>query len=206
MLNYLDTKNILFTRGITFDYKQYLFALQVALGEDKRTAYGLIYDRENFLRMTESEEEEDYLASIAHDADIMLQQQECSHLYELLNDEYKADIQAKASTLEDYKFTGADIQRLLSNLLHNRSESLDDASVKDILSLVKSMFDSGYLDSDDSFQRHFITVAKKYDALCTSCNREIYAVEGINIVCKHCGQVFTWDENAKRFYPKLAKL
>ena len=68
------------------------------------------------------------------------------------------------------------------------------------------MFDNGYLDSDDSFQRHFITVPRKFDVLCSACNREMYAVEGMDMVCPHCKQTYKWDESGQRFYPQMQRL
>lgn len=204
MLSYLDTKNVLFTRGITFDINQYLFVAQVVLGEEKAVAYGMIYDREKFLRETSSEDESEYLAKINRDADVMLQQQECQHLFDLLKESYQQDVQASASTLENYKFTGSEVQQLLANLLHNRSRELDDASVKDILSLIKTMYEQGALDSGDTFQKHFITIPKKYDCICRNCNREMYLVEGVDNRCPACGATYYWRDN--RFYPELSKL
>lgn len=204
MLSYLDTKNVLFTRGITFDINQYLFVAQVVLGEEKAVAYGMIYDREKFLRETNSEDESEYLAKINRDADVMLQQQECQHLFDLLKESYQQDVQASASTLENYKFTGSEVQQLLANLLHNRSQELDDASVKDILSLIKTMYEQGALDSGDTFQKHFITVPKKYDCICRNCNREMYLVEGCDNKCPACGATYYWRDN--RFYPEISKL
>lgn len=209
MLNYFDTKNVLFTRGITFDMKQYLFVVQVVLGEDKTTAYAMIYDRENFVRETGTEEEQEYLAQFTRDADIMLQQQECQHLKEFLEENYQMDVQNAASTLKDYKFSGADVQQLLANLLHNRvgdNDSLDDASVKDVISLIKMMYEQGALDSGDTFQKHFITVMPKFNALCPTCNHELDVVAGMNCICPSCKQVFKWSEEEKRFYPQPSKL
>ena len=77
MLNYLDTKSVLFTRGVSFDLKQYLYVVQVVLGEDKSVAYGMTFDRENFVKAIGSEDEDDYLSKVARDAEIMMQQQEC---------------------------------------------------------------------------------------------------------------------------------
>lgn len=206
MLDYLSLQNALHTRTIDFTYQQYLFVMQVVLGERPEVAYASIYDATEFKRNVPSEDEEEYLEKFKRDAKIMLEQQECMHIKDYLETEYQSDIQEKASTLKDFKFTGADVQRLLSNLLRNRSESLDDASVKDILSLVKSMYDSGALDSGDAFQKHFISVPKKYDALCPACNRELYAVEGVDIRCQHCGQLFKWSESEQRFYPEFGRL
>ena len=45
----------------------------------------------------------------------MLQQQECQHLKDYLSDAYTSDVQAAASTLKDYKFSGAEVQQLLAN-------------------------------------------------------------------------------------------
>ena len=89
MLNYLDTKSVLFTRGVSFDLKQYLFVVQVVLGEDKSVAYGMTFDRENFVKAIGSEDEDDYLSKVARDAEIMMQQQECQQLFEVLSDEYQ---------------------------------------------------------------------------------------------------------------------
>lgn len=206
MLNYLDTKTVLFTRGITFDVKQYLFIEQVVLGEDAATAYAMVYDRENFVRNIGTEDEQEYLAGFIKDADVMLQQQECQHLKDYLSDAYTSDVQAAASTLKDYKFSGAEVQQLLANLLHNRSQELDDASVKDILSLIKTMYEQGALDSGDTFQKHFIQIHDQFNALCTNCNRELDIYAGIDCRCPHCGQVYRWSESENRFYPSPAKL
>lgn len=206
MLNYLDTKSVLFTRGVSFDLKQYLYVVQVVLGEDKSVAYGMTFDRENFVKAIGSEDEDDYLSKLARDAEIMMQQQECQQLFEVLSEEYQLDIQAKASTLENYKFSGAEVQQLLANLLHNRSQELDEASVKDILSLIKTMYEQGALDSGDTFQKHFITIHDKFNALCPNCNHEIDVFAGVDCVCPYCKQAFKWSEEERRFYPQPQKL
>lgn len=206
MLNYLDTKSVLFTRGVSFDIKQYLYVVQVVLGEDKSVAYGMTFDRENFVKAIGSEDEDDYLSKVARDAEIMMQQQECQQLFEVLSEEYQLDIQAKASTLENYKFSGAEVQQLLANLLHNRSQELDEASVKDILSLIKTMYEQGALDSGDTFQKHFITIHDKFNALCPNCNHEIDVFAGVDCVCPYCKQAFKWSEEERRFYPQPNKL
>lgn len=206
MLNYLDTKSVLFTRGVSFDLKQYLYVVQVVLGEDKSVAYGMTFDRENFVKAIGSEDEDDYLSKVARDAEIMMQQQEYQQLFEVLSDEYQLDIQAKASTLENYKFSGAEVQQLLANLLHNRSQELDEASVKDILSLIKTMYEQGALDSGDTFQKHFITIHDKFNALCPNCNHEIDVFAGVDCVCPYCKQAFKWSEEERRFYPQPNKL
>lgn len=206
MLNYLDTKSVLFTRGVSFDLKQYLYVVQVVLGEDKSVAYGMTFDRENFVKAIGSEDEDDYLSKVARDAEIMMQQQECQQLFEVLSDEYQLDIQAKASTLENYKFSGAEVQQLLANLLHNRSQELDEASVKDILSLIKTMYEQGALDSGDTFQKHFITIHDKFNALCPNCNHEIDVFAGVDCICPYCKQAFKWSEEERRFYPQPNKL
>ena len=206
MLNYLDTKSVLFTRGVSFDLKQYLYVVQVVLGEDKSVAYGMTFDRENFVKAIGSEDEDDYLSKVARDAEIMMQQQECQQLFEVLSEEYQLDIQAKASTLENYKFSGAEVQQLLANLLHNRSQELDEASVKDILSLIKTMYEQGALDSGDTFQKHFITIHDKFNALCPNCNHEINVFAGVDCVCPYCKQAFKWSEEERRFYPQPNKL
>lgn len=209
MLGYLDTKNLLFTRGVNFDINQYLFVLQVVLGEDMTTAYAMIYDAENFKKETAGEDEAEYLSKFEGAAHVLLHQQESVHLREYLEELYQSDIQSKASTLKDYKFSGSDIQQLLANLLHNRTgngDNLDDASVRDIISLIKTMYEQGALDSGDSFSKHFIQIHEKFNALCVNCNHELDVYAGVNCRCPHCGQVYKWSETENRFYPQATKL
>lgn len=206
MLNYLDSQNQLHTRLVDFTPQQYLFVLQVVLGERLEIAYANVYDTAEFKRNIPSEDEEEYLSTVRKDAQVMFETQECQQLKDEFESLYQSDVQEKASTLEDYKFTGSDVQKLLNNLLHDRSADLSEASVRDILSLIKSMYDSGALDSGDSFTKHFITIPRKFDALCTNCNHEFYLTEGIDIRCPHCGQVYRWDESQNRFFPLPAKL
>jgi len=206
MLDLLSTQNQLHTRLVDFTLQEYMFVLQVILGERPEVAYASTYDLANFKRNVPSEDEEDYLASFKQQAQIQLETQNCRQLREYLESEYQIDVQEKASTLKDYRFTGAEIQKLLNNLLHDRSDDLSEASVRDILALIKSMYDSGALDSGDNFSNHFITVPNKYNTVCPQCQREGYAVDGLDFRCEHCGCIAKWDENTKRYFPNLTHL
>jgi len=206
MLDLLSTQNQLHTRLVDFTLQEYMFVLQVVLGERLEVAYANTFDTSEYKRNVPSEDEEEYLASKRKDAEIMLEQQNCRHLREYLEQEYRSDIQEQASTLKDFKFTGAEVQRLLNNLLHERSQELSEASVRDILALIKSMYDSGALDSGDSFSQHFVTIPSKYNTICPQCNREGYAVEGLDFRCQHCGCIAKWDENQRRYFPNLGHL
>ena len=206
MINYLDTSNTLHTRMIDFSPEQYFFVLQVVLGESEDVAYANTFDVAEFKRYVGTEDEEKYLSTKKRLAKDMLETQECRQLKDELNELYRADIQSQATTLTDYKFSGSDVQKLLANLLHDRTSDLSESSVRDVLSLIKTMYENGSLDSGDSFQKHFVVIPNKYNALCTQCNHELYAVDGLDIRCQYCGQVYKWDENERRFYPKFAKL
>lgn len=206
MLNYLDLQNSLHTRLVDYSPQQYLFVLQVVLGERIEIAYANTFYTADFKRNVPSEDEEEFLAQFKQRAQAALETQECQQLRDELEVAYQADIQEQASTLRDYRFTGADVQKLLNNLLADRTKDLSESSIRDIVSLIKSMYDSGALDSGDSFTKHFITVPKKYDALCVKCNHELYAVEGVNIKCSHCGQVYQWSSEQERFFPEMEHL
>ena len=206
MLDLLSTQNQLHTRLVDFTLQEYMFVLQVVLGERLEVAYANTFDTSEYKRNVPSEDEEEYLASKRKDAETMLEQQNCRHLREYLEQEYRSDIQEQASTLKDFKFTGAEVQRLLNNLLHERSQELSEASVRDILALIKSMYDSGALDSGDSFSQHFVTIPSKYNTICPQCNREGYAVEGLDFRCQHCGCIAKWDESQRRYFPNLGHL
>ena len=206
MLDYITAKQTLHTRVIDFSLQEYLFVLQTVLGEDPCVAYSSVFDWQNFKHNVPSDDEEEYLNGFKVDAELMLDHQNCQQLKQYLEKEYKAEVQSAASNLKDFKFTSSDVQKLLNNLLHDRAESLSEASVRDIVSLIKSMYDSGALDSGDNFQSHFITIPSKFNVLCPNCNREGSAVEGMSFVCEHCGHVAKWDESSKRYWPNLQTL
>lgn len=204
MLDLLSTQNQLHTRLVDFTLQEYIFVLQVVLGERIEVAYANTFDTQEFKRNVPSEDEEEYLSTKRKDAEIMLDQQNCRQLREYLEQEYRSDIQEQSSNLSDYRFTGAEVQKLLNNLLRDRSQELSEASVRDILALLKTMYETGTLDSGDSFQNHFITIPKKYDCICPQCNHEQYLVEGVDNKCTSCGMVFRWDN--ERFWPQPQKL
>ena len=206
MEGYLSVANTMNVRTISFTVQEYIFCLQIVTGEEPSVAWALVYDEEKFKSVHGTSEEELYLSKCKDNAELLLEQQQCVHLKEILEQDYQAEIQAKANTLKDFKFTGADVQKLLNNLLKERSTDLSEASVRDILALVKSMYDSGALDSGENWGKHFISLPTKYNALCGGCNHEIYAIEGLDIRCPFCGQVYKWVEEEKRFYPKMQHL
>lgn len=204
MVSYQETKDSLKIRLIDFSIKEYLFAIQTVLGEDARVAYASVFDADNFEENIKDDDDSTYLDSFSDKTDALLETQQLKHLVEFLRSEYERDIQENATQLSDFKFTNADVKKLLNNLLRDRSKELSESSVKDILSIVRTMEENGALGSDDNFAQHFITVPAHYNALCPECGHELYAVEGLDIKCPHCGQVYKWSSN--RFYPALDSL
>lgn len=206
MVDYVSTQATLHTRGINIDEKQYFFVVSCVLGEDKTVAYSMVYDLDSFKKALLDEEFEDYLITKKDDAESLLQTQEIKQLYELIESDYKAEIQTRAMELEDYSFTTGQIVQILQNLLHNRAEDLENSSVKDIISLINTLAAQGALQSGDNFGSHFIHIYPKFNALCTNCNKEFDVYAGMNCVCPHCKQVYRWSENERRFYPQPSKL
>ena len=206
MLDYINVKRTLHTRGVNIDEKQYLFVLSVVMGERVDVAYGMMFDTKNFKRAIESDECEEYLASIHEDAQARMMLQDERQLQEILNDDYKAEIQAKAMNLEDYSFTTGQVIQILQNLLHDRSQDLENSSVRDIISLINTLANQGALQSGDNFSSHFIQIYPPFDVLCTSCGHEFDIVKGLDGICPNCKQVYRWSEDEKRFYPQPQKL
>lgn len=206
MLDYLETIDALHNRNIDFNEKQYIFALQVALGEDLGVAYGFAFDKKTFKSIIGTDDEEEYLQKARRDANLALQQQENDHLVDFIKEQYRAEIQKEARNLKDYKFSAEEIVQMLSNLLATRSANLEEASVRDITALIRELAAQGALEGGDGFQRHFITVLPHFNALCPNCNREIDVARGMTCVCPHCGAKFTWVEKEDRFIPEPMKL
>jgi hypothetical protein len=123
-----------------------------------------------------------------------------------MEDLYVAEIQGKALNLENYRFTGGQIAQILQNLLHNRVEDLDNASTKDVISLIKLLTEQFGLVGGSDFEKHFIQIYPAYTAVCVSCSKEFEAHAGMGAVCPHCHQQYRWSVEENRFYPEICKL
>ena len=206
MLNFTETTQILFGRGITFSIEDYLFCLNLVLGEDENVSYALAYDRDGYKKVLGTEDEDEYLRTKEQDCKVLMQQQSIVQLRQEMDDLYVAEIQGKALNLENYRFTGGQIAQILQNLLHNRVADLDSASTKDVISLIKLLTEQFGLDGGSDFEKHFIQIFPKFNALCNNCNREFQIASGIGAVCPHCGASYHWDSNSEKFIPQPNKL
>lgn len=206
MLNFTETTQILFGRGITFSIEDYLFCLNLVLGEDENVSYALAYDRAGYKKVLGTEDEEEYLKTKEQECKVLMQQQSIVQLRQEMDDLYVAEIQGKALNLENYRFTGGQIAQILQNLLHNRVADLDSASTKDVISLIKLLTEQFGLDGGSDFEKHFIQILPKFNALCNNCNREFQIASGIGAVCPHCGASYHWDSSSEKFIPQPTKL
>ena len=206
MLNFTETTQILFGRGITFSIEDYLFCLNLVLGEDENVSYAIAYDPIGYKKVLGTEDEDDFLKSKIEDCKLLLNQQAIVQLRQEMDDLYVSEIQSKALNLENYRFTGGQIAQILQNLLHNRVADLDSASTKDVISLIKLLTEQFGLDGGSDFSKHFIQIMPKFNALCTSCGHEFQLAEGIGASCPFCHQQYQWDEQERRFWPQPSKL
>lgn len=206
MLDYLEAIDALHGRNIDFNEKQYIFALQVALGEDLGVAYGFAFDKKNFKSIIGTDDEEEYLQKARRDANLALQQQEIDHLVDFIKEQYRTEIQKEARNLKDYKFSAEEIVQMLSNLLATRSANLEEASVRDITALIRELAAQGALEGGDGFARHFISVLPHFNALCPNCNKEFDVAKGLSVICPHCKAKFIWDEDSQRYIPQPLQL
>lgn len=201
MLDYEYTRNTLHARGINVSIKQYLFVLNVALGEKPAVAYGIIYDYDALKKALDEEELERYISAIKDKAEVMLKQQDEVQLFEILKSDFNREIQEKAMNLENYEFTTGQVVQILQNLLHSRSQDIESSSVRDIISLINTLASQGALGGSDNFASHFIQIMPKFNAVC-KCGREIDVVKGMDCICPYCHQFYKWVEEEDRFYPK----
>lgn len=206
MFDYRYCLETLHVRGVLFDEKEYMFVAMVCAREDVSVSYGLVYDLENFRRNVPSEKEEEYLRDIKPKAELLLQQQECLQLRELIEESIRAEIQTKATDIKTYKFSSQEIINMLSAMLADRSSEISEASVRDIVSLIRELANLGGLSGTDGFQSHFIQCHDPFNALCVKCMREFDCYAGLDCKCPHCGQVYRWSESENRFYPQFDKL
>lgn len=207
MVGYLESVSTMHTRGVVIDEKDYIFTLMVVLNESPQNAFALAYDIGNFKKVIGTEDEDSYLLSKTKDAENMLEQQNIIQLRDFLAESYKTQVQAEALNLKDFKFSGQEAVQILNNLLKTRIDDLESSSVRDVVGIIKTLSETGALDTGDSgFSRHFIIVKDKYPAICATCNHEIDIYPGVGAVCPFCSQHYTWSSEENRFYPSVEHL
>lgn len=207
MVGYIEAISTMHTRGVVIDEKDYIFSLLVVLGDEPQNAYAMAYDMDEFKKVIGTDYEESYLIAHKKDAENMLTQQNIIQLKDLLSESYRAQIQSASLNLTDYHFSGQETVQILNNLLKTRINDLESSSVKDVVSLLKALSDQGALEvGDGGFSKHFVQIFPKFQALCTSCNREFDCYVGLGAKCPHCGQQYRWSVEENRFYPQPSKL
>lgn len=206
MFDYRDFSDRLHVRGVRFDEKEYIFVAMVCAGEDPAVSYGLVYDTDNFKRNVPSENEEEYLRQIKSRAEVLLQQQECVQLKELIEESIRAEIQQKATDIKQYKFSSQEIVNMLSALLADRSSEISEASVRDIVSLIRELASLGGLSGSDGFENHFIQIHDAFNALCVNCNKESSCYPTMDCICPHCHQVYRYSHEEQKYYPSPSHL
>jgi len=206
MFDYREFSSRLHTRGVNVDERMYLFAIMVCAGEDESVAYGLSHDMQEFKKNVPSEDELTYLSSVKQKAELLMQTQEYAQLREVIEESIRSEIQSKATNLNEYKYSSQEIVNMLSALLADRSKTISDASVRDIVQLIRELGALGGFTGSDGFENHFIQIMPKFNALCTSCGHEFEAHSGIGAICTHCHQSYRWSEEEQRFYPQPSKL
>lgn len=205
-MNYLDIATTLHTRGVDVDFKEYLFALMVTSGEDKEVAYAIAFEPSEF-KNNIGENEGEYLSLKRQQTQPLVERQNVKMLLDIMGDIHRADIQAQALNLTDYKFSGEQTVQILNNLLKTRIDDLESSSVKDVVSLLKALADQGALDAGDGgFGKHFVQIFPQFNALCINCGREFDAQRGLGAKCPFCGQEYKWSEEEKRYYPNVEHL
>ena len=205
-MNYLDIASTLHTRGIDIDFNEYLFALMVTGGEDKEVAYAIAFEPSEF-KKNMGEDENGYISSKKQETKLLVEKQNVKMLLDIMSDIHRADIQAQALGLTDFRFSGEQTVQILNNLLKTRIDDMESSSVKDVVAILKALTEQGALDTGDGgFSKHFVQIFPKFNALCVRCGREFDAQKGLGTKCPHCGQEYRWSNEENRYYPEVVKL
>ena len=133
MVTLQDAINTMHTRGLSITSKDFVFAMLVTIGEDSDMAYAISYEQDELARHIGTEKEDEYVHSKHKQAENVKTQQNIIQLLDLLSDSYRTEIQRLALDLKDYKFSGEEAVQILNNILKNRIEDLETASVRDVV-------------------------------------------------------------------------
>lgn len=200
MIDYKDAKDKMGIRGIMFTPTQFSFALMMAIGMNKYEAYKIAFISEKLNKIDE-EKMSVYEEKWKTECDIIVSQQNVKMLREYLREKYETQVSEDAFNIEDVNITPKQLKNILGKIIINSQRGGDDTSNTELLKIISEYMKSfaPSVDNED-FDRHFIQVLPPFNFICNQCNREGDAPMGLDFHCPHCGKLYKWSEEEKRYY------
>lgn len=188
-------------KGIVFTASQFAFAIELALGVDKYQAYITTIASSKYDSLANNEDKRKLVEQSKKDCDFLVKDSSIQMLVEDIKQRYIADIQTKALSLDDVELTSDDVKKIITKLLKQKYDNLEQSATKDIIDLIKTYLNNFTTSDelDDRFGKHFIQIYPHFNGVCPYCNHEIDAPMGVTFKCPNCGRWITWDEEKERY-------
>lgn len=202
MIRYKDVKEKMSVRGIDFTPTQYSFALMVAIGINKYEAYKIVIIADKLIKI-EPEKLPVLEEKWFKECDIYVQQQSTKALIQCLTESYKAQISEDALKLEDVNITPKQLKNILGKVIMDSQKTNGDSEVdtEDLIKLINQyMKNFAPSDNNDDFEHHFVQIFPPFNFICRECNKEGDAPMGLDFHCPHCGKLYKWSEEEKRYF------
>ena len=201
MIDYQEIKKKMEIRGIEFTNTQFSFTLMIAIGINKYDAYKLsiVSDKINKIKEDKLSEFED---KCKKDCDILIEQNNIKQLIDYLKDQYEMQVNERLiDTSESRQLTTKQLKDISTRLILKYNNNLDNASATDLLKAMSDYMKNFPPDVEDGdFQHHFVQILPNFNFVCNVCGREGDAPMGVDFKCKHCGKLYKWSEEDKRYY------
>ena len=201
MIDYKETKKTMDIRGIEFTNTQFSFTLMIAIGINKYDAYKLVFVGDKINKIKEDKLSE-FESKCKKDCDDLLGQNNVKLLLDYLKEKYKYQVNEEAMNCETVEITPKTLKNLLGRIIKNANDDLSSTSYPDLIRVIDQYCKQFNMeDSDDNeFQHHFVQIFPNFNFCCNECGREGDAPMGVDFKCKHCGKLYKWSEEDKRYY------
>lgn len=202
MIRYKDVKEKMSVRGIDFTPTQYSFALMVAIGINKYEAYKIVIIADKLIKI-EPDKIPVYEEKWFKECDIYVQQQAVKSLVQYLTESYKSQVSEDALKMEDVNITPQQLKNILGKVIVDSQRKGEESEVdtEDLIKLINQyMKNFVSADNNDDFEHHFIHIYPPFNFICRDCNKEGDAPMGLDFHCPHCGKLYKWSDEEKRYF------
>lgn len=202
MVSFEETKKIMDNRGISISPIQFSFALMVSVGMDPEEAYTITIKEKEFSRVKE-DKLDDFLEKCKKESEIFCEENNIKQLINYLKEKYEMQINEHLiDTSGSRQLSMKQLKDISTRLILKYNDNLDNSSTADLLRAMSEYMKNFPPDVEEGeFERHFIQVyPEPFNFVCNECGREGDSPIGVDFRCKHCGKLYKWSEEEKRYY------
>lgn len=203
MIDYVETRETLSSRGINFTPREFVYAFMCAIGMRGDDAYVIAF-KDKEIENAEKDQD-DAITPLKEkyksEHDLFVSQDKIKKLVEYLEEGHRRLLQEQMVHFDKIDLSANDLKNVLGKLLKDRYDDIANSSAKEMIDIIKVFADKFATEDDTNktFQKHFIQIFEPFNSVCVECGHEFSLAPNVTTICPNCHHVYTYDKETKKF-------